>query len=131
MTVRRMLIIVLALVSIAACAQTKTVVGNSITVAWDAPPLGAIPPAEISYEVVLQPYPTGTAVLVATTAALTQAVTFATEGSYRVAVRAKRTTPGGDIVYSPYLLSDVGGTPTPWYIVSYASPGGPLRIRIQ
>ncbi len=129
---RRLPVILLAaMVAASLSCQTKTIVGPTITVAWDAPSLGTIPVAQISYEVVLQPYPTGTQVLVATVATLEEPITFTVEGPYKIGVRTKRTVPDGTILYSAYSWSDVEGTPAPWYAAYYASPAKVLRVRIK
>jgi hypothetical protein len=128
---RWFLVVLLVLVALMACAQTKTIVGSTITVTWDAPALGTIPVAQISYEVVLQPYPTGTQVLLANVATLEEPVTFSAEGPYKVGVRTKRTVPDGTVLYSAYSWSDVEGSPAPWYAAYYASPAKVLRVRIK
>ena len=124
-------IIVLLFVTALVGCQTKTIVGATITVTWDAPALGTIPMAQISYEVVLQPYPTGTQVLLATVAMLEEPITFTAEGPYKIGVRTKRTVPDGTILYSAYSWSDVEGSPAPWYAAYYASPAKVLRVRIK
>jgi hypothetical protein len=123
-------VLALALLTLSACAQTKMVVGNTITVTWDAPALGTIPPAEISYEVVVQPRPSGTVTLVGTATMIEQVVAFTVEGPYRIGVRTKRTTPDATILYSAYFWADVDGT-TPWYAVYYATPPKVERVRIK
>jgi hypothetical protein len=123
-------ILVLILVALLACAQTQTIVGSTITVTWDAPALGTIPVAQISYEVVLQPYPSGTQTLVGTITTLEEPVTFAVEGQYKIGVRTKRTV-AGTILYSDYSWSDVEGSPTPWYAAYYALPPKVVRVRIK
>jgi hypothetical protein len=129
---RRLSFVLLAtLVAVSISCQTKTIVGSTITVAWDAPALGTIPVAQISYEVVLQPYPTGTQVLLATVATLEEPITFTAEGPYKIGVRTKRTVPDGTILYSAYSWSDVEGSPAPWYAAYYASPAKVLRVRIK
>ena len=111
--------------------QTKTIVGSTITVTWDAPSLGTIPAAEMSYEVWMQPYPSGTSVLVGTVTAIEQAITFSAEGPYRIGVRSKRTTVDGTVLYSDYLWSDAGGAPQPWYAAYWKSPARVERVRIK
>jgi hypothetical protein len=128
---RFLLVALLVLTALSVSCQTKTIVGSTITVAWDAPALGTIPVAQISYELVLQPYPTGTQVLLATVATLEEPITFTAEGPYKVGVRTKRTVPDGTILYSAYSWSDVEGTPAPWYAAYYASPPKVLRVRIK
>ena len=125
------LILLLCLVALGACGQTKVVVGKNITVVWDAPVLGGIPVAEIAYEVVVEPYPTGVAVLVATIATLEQLITFAVEGPYRIGVRVKRTVADGTVLFSEYLWGDIEGSPQPWYVVYYATPPRVQRVRIK
>jgi len=130
---RKLLIFVLLLAALSACAQTQTIVGSTITVAWDAPALGTIPVAQIAYEVVMQPYPSGTQVILDTIATLEEIVTFAAEGQYKLGVRTKRTVPGTPvtILYSGYSWSDLEGTPTPWYAAYYALPPKVVRVRIK
>jgi hypothetical protein len=126
------IIAILLLVAVFAGCQTKTIVGSTITVQWDAPALGTIPPAEMSYEVWLQPYPTGTAVLMATVATLEQPITFSAEGAYKIGVRSKRTVASDStVLYSTYLWSDVAGTPQPWYAAYYVTPAHVDRVRIK
>lgn len=125
-------VLVLVLVALTACAQTKTVVGNSITVTWDAPALGDIPPAQISYEVMTEVYPSGAQVLVGTATSVEQSITFTVDGStFKIGVRTKRTTATGEVLYSDWLWSDVAGTPQPWYVVYFKSPDRVLRVRIK
>lgn len=128
---RFLLVALLALVALAIGCQTKTIVGSTITVAWDAPALGTIPVAQISYELVMQPYPTGTQVLLATVTDLEEPITFSAEGAYKIGVRTKRTVPDGTVLYSAYSWGDVEGTPAPWYAAFYASPAKVLRVRIK
>lgn len=128
---KKVLILALLLVALVGCAQTKVLVGKTITLAWDAPALGGIPLSEVSYEVYLQPYPTGTSTLVGTVTALEQVVTFAVEGRYKIGVRTKRTTADGTLLYSSYSWSDVDGTPSPWYVVYYENPARVERVRIK
>ena len=129
---KRILTVLLTiLVTLAAQCQTKTIVGSTITVMWDAPALGTIPVSEIGYEVVLQPYPSGTAVLVGTVTAVEQAITFSAEGNYKLGIRTKRTTPDSTILYSAYSWSDLEGSPAPWYAAYYATPPKVLRVRIK
>ncbi len=127
---RRLMILGLLLVALVGCGQTKTIVGSTITVTWDAPTLGAIPPAEIAYEVVLQPRPSGTVTLVGTATMIEQVVAFTVEGPYRIGVRTKRTTPDATVLYSAYFWNDVDGT-SPWYAVYYAVPARVERVRIK
>jgi hypothetical protein len=128
-----LLILVMLLVALTACeAQTKVIIGSTVTVTWDAPPLGTIPVSEVAYEVVVQPYPSGTQVLVGTVTALERAITFTVEGSYKLGVRTKRTVAlSGDVLYSAYAWSDAEGSPAPWYVTYYESPPKVLRIRIK
>jgi len=128
---RFLLVALLALVALAIGCQTKTIVGSTITVAWDAPALGTIPVAQISYELVMQPYPTGAQVLLATVTDLEEPITFSAEGAYKIGVRTKRTVPDGTVLYSAYSWGDVEGTPAPWYAAFYASPAKVLRVRIK
>jgi len=112
--------------------QTKTIVGATMIVQWDAPALGIIPAVEVGYEVWLQPYPSGTSVLVATIVTFEQVVTFTLEGAYKIGVRMKRTVVAdGTVIYSPYNWSDIDGSPSPWYVVFYLSPPKVLRVRIK
>jgi hypothetical protein len=127
---RVLLVLVAVLAGLAAECQTKTIVGSTITVTWDAPALGTIPPAEIAYEVFSQPRPSGTVVLVGTVSIVEQVITFTVEGPYRIGVRTKRTAPDATVLYSDYFWSDVDGT-TPWYAVYYASPAKVQRVRIK
>jgi hypothetical protein len=127
---KKLFVLALFMVTVFACAQTQTIVGSTITVTWDAPALGTIPVAQISYEVVVQPYPSGTHTLVGTIATLEETVTFATEGQYKIGVRTKRTV-SGTVLYSEYSWSDLEGTPTPWYAAYYALPPKVIRVRIK
>jgi len=128
---RILLVLLTVLVCLNAGCQTKTIVGSTITVQWDAPALGTIPVAQISYELVLQPYPAGTQVLLATVGTLEEPVTFSVEGNYKIGIRTKRTTPDGTLLYSAYSWSDVEGSPAPWYAAYYATPPKVLRVRIK
>lgn len=130
---RLLTIAILTLAVLLSCdAQTKTIVGSTITVAWDAPALGAIPAAEISYEVALQPYPSGTQTMVGTISALEEPVTFSAEGQYKIGVRVKRTVAvTGDILYSAWAWSDLEKSPSPWYAAYFASPPKVLKVRIK
>ena len=129
---RRMLFVFMLMAAITVCVgcQTRIIVGSSMTLAWDAPDLGDIPAEQISYEVVLAPYPTGDLALVATVATLEQAVTFASEGKYRLGVRARRDV-DGEVLYSDYLWGDVEGSPQPWYVVYYRLPPRILQLRVK
>jgi hypothetical protein len=128
---RLLAIAILAMVVLLSCeAQTKIIVGSTITVTWDAPALGTIPVSEVSYEVVVQPRPSGTLVLVGTTTALEQVVIFSTEGPYKIGVRTKRITADATVLYSGYFWGDVDGTET-WYVVYYAAPPKVIRVRIK
>jgi hypothetical protein len=129
---KKLFIIIFLLLTLIACAQTKTIIGPTVTVAWDAPALGTIPAAEVSYEVWVQPYPSGAAILVATLAAVEQAVTFSVEGAYRIGVRTKRiVATDGTILYSAYSWGDVEGSPAPWYVAYYATPPRVLKVRLK
>jgi hypothetical protein len=128
---RLILMWALILVALSACAQVKTYTGSTVTVAWDAPDLGAIPPSEISYEVVIAAYPSGDVVPMATIVTLEQPITFSAEGAYRIGVRAVRTLPDGDKLHSDYSWSDLEGVPQPWYTAYYAAPARVLRVRIK
>ena len=127
---RFLLAALMVLVALGACSQTKMIVGSTITVTWDAPALGTIPPAEIAYEVFAQPRPSGTVVLVGTVTAVEQVISFTVEGPYRIGVRTKRTTPDATVLYSAYFWADVDGS-TPWYVVYYKSPDRVDRVRIK
>jgi hypothetical protein len=130
---KKLFVLALFMVTVFACAQTQTIVGSTITVTWDAPALGTIPVAQISYEVVVQPYPSGTQTLVGTIATLEQVVTFSVEGQYKLGIRTKRTVPGTPVtvLYSDYSWSDLEGTPTPWYAAYYTLPPKVVRVRIK
>jgi hypothetical protein len=123
--------LLLAVCLVASC-QTKVVVGQSLEVEWDAPSLGTIPPAEVTYEVGIQGYPSGAFTLIATVPGTGGVVTFAAEGAYRVMVRTVRTVvEDGTVLPSEWAKSDEVGTPSPWYVVFYATPGSVIRIRIR
>jgi hypothetical protein len=130
---KRLFVILLMFVALAACGQTQTIVGSTIIVVWDAPAFGTIPVEQINYEVVVQPYPSGTQTIVGTIPTLEQVVTFTVEGPYKLGVRTKRTIPGTPIIvlYSDYSWSDLEGSPAPWYAVYYALPPKVIRVRIK
>jgi len=121
--------LLLFVASLAGC-QVRTIVGSTIIVEWDAPDLGAIPPAEITYEVYMEPYPGGAAVLIGTVATLEQPITFTVEGKYKIGVRTRRDV-DGETLYSEYAWSDVEGSPVPWYAAYYLMPPKVQRVRIR
>jgi len=126
------LVMLLALVAMSVSCQAKIIVGSTMTVEWDAVDQGTIPASEVTYEVWVQPFPSGTPSLVATVATLEQPVTFSVEGAYRVGVRTKRTVEAdGTVLYSEYLWSDIEGSPQPFYVVYYTLPSRIMRIRIK
>ncbi len=127
---RMSIITVLILLAFAIGCQTRTIVGSTIVIEWDAPDLGTVPASEITYEIVYSPYPSGTMVVVATIITLEQPITFAVEGKYKVGIRTRRDV-DGEVFYSEYSWSDVEGAPTPWYAAYYLMPPKVQRIRIK
>ncbi len=126
------LLALLVLVTLTASCQTKIIIGSNMTVEWDAVDQGSIPAGEISYEVVVAPYPAGDVVLVATVMTLESPITFSTEGPYKIGVRTKRTVVAdGTVLYSEYLWGNVEGSPQPFYVVYYKTPARIERVRIR
>jgi hypothetical protein len=130
---RIVLIGLLALVALGVGCQTPTQVGKTLTIQWDAPSLGSIPPAQVSYIVSIAPYPTGASSYVGTTTATEYMITFAAEGAYKIGVVTVRTIPGSPpiILYSAYSWSDAEGAPAPWYAVYYTAPDRVQKVRVK
>lgn len=127
---RVLLVAVMVIVAMAAACQNRVIVGQTFTVAWDAPALGTIPPAEVAYEVVVETRPGGVQRSLGDSAALERAITLESEGKYRVGVRTVRTV-DGEVLFSEFAWSDVEGTPAPWYAAFYAVPAKVIRVRVK
>ncbi|KKK97797.1 hypothetical protein LCGC14_2649130, partial [marine sediment metagenome] len=58
-------------------------------------------------------------------------MTIEPEVTTRIGVRAKRVTAVyGEVMYSDYLWSDIGGVPEPWVVRSLLPPNTAENIRI-
>ncbi len=58
-------------------------------------------------------------------------MTIEPEVTTRIGVRAKRVTAVyGEVMYSDYLWSDIGGVPEPWVVRSLLPPNAVENIRI-
>lgn len=74
---KKFLFLLFLVIIVVGCgAQTKTIVGNTITVAWDAPDLTGIPIAEVAYEIVLQKVSDSSISLIATVVTLEAPIVF-------------------------------------------------------
>lgn len=120
-------------VAVFAGCQTPTTVGRTLTIQWDAPALGSIPPSQINYIVSIAPYPSGASSAVGSSTMTEYTITFAAEGAYKIGVVTVRTIPGTPplVLYSPYSWSDADGSPAPWYAVYYTVPDRVQRVRVK
>jgi hypothetical protein len=118
---RIMILLLILVVGVVAFAQTAIVTSNP-TVGWQAVTKlsdGTVVPTGdiISYDVVISPYVSGQApvpTFLANVSSLNYHVTFSGEGQYVVGVRTKRVVSDGTVMYSDYVWSSVGGTPSPF-----------------
>ncbi len=103
---------------------------NQVTVTWDVTTTltdGRPIPAEdtVTYEVYRNDE------LIAETDLPPYTMTIEPENTTRIGVRAKRVTAVyGEVMYSDYLWSDIGGIPEPWVVRSLLPPNTVKNIRL-
>jgi len=103
---------------------------NQVTATWDITTTltdGRPIPAEdtVTYEVYRNDE------LIAETDLPPYTMTIEPEVTTRIGVRAKRVTAVyGEVMYSDYLWSDIGGVPEPWVVRSLLPPNTAENIRI-
>ena len=104
---------------------------NQVTVTWDITTTltdGRPIPAEdtVTYEVYRNDE------LIAETDLPPYTMTIEPEVTTRIGVRAKRVTAiYGEVMYSDYLWSDIGGVPEPWAVRSLLPPNEVENVRIE
>ena len=104
---------------------------NQVTATWDITTTltdGRPIPAEdtVTYEVYRNDE------LIAETDLPPYTMTIEPEVTTRIGVRAKRVTAVyGEVMYSDYLWSDIGGVPEPWVVRSILPPSNIENVRIE
>ena len=120
---------VILLTATSAISQ-EIVYTNQVTVTWDVTTAladGRPIPAEdtITYEVYRNDE------LIAETDLPPYTMTIEPEVTTRIGVKGKRVTAVyGEVMYSDYLWSDIGGVPEPWVVRSLLPPNAVENIRI-